>query len=254
MPLFDLFGLGKSAKKSGNGEKDSSAPATPAASKKFPLPKSKRAWGALLGANALLVVACAGYITVSVLQQRSAAAPKGKAVKAQPKKTPGAPKDKIKAPDPAEGGAKAEEKKPTEKIEKKIKTEKKSSPAAAKKIPGPTGSPAVHAPDLPQRSAKPKATTSTQKKAPEKTKTKKKPGRVTKPVTFEHGDPNAKKVSVVGMFLVSSGGSKTMFKGGGGVWQITVYLKRDVTYRYQFEVIDQDGRKTLTPVKTIRID
>ncbi len=262
MPLFDLFGLGKSAPEPDADKTDKPADGDPPApskqKKKFSLPGSRRAWGALLGANALLVVACAGYITVSVLQQRSAAAPKGKAAKARPKKG-----DKKK---PAEGGApeKTEKKAVAAKVEKK--TEKKPPVQTAKKTKGPIGSPSVHAPDLPERSAKPKSGAPKGKikapgpagggatKKPAKTAAKKKTERITKPVMFAHKDTDAKKVSLVGMFLVSTGGAKPMFKNGDGVWQITLYLKRHVTYRYQFQVIDRDGRKTLTPVKTISVE
>lgn len=253
MPLFDLFGLGKSAGKDGEGDKKKAsgsefdAPKNEKPAKKFPLPESKRAWGALLGANALLVVACAGYITVSVLQQNSTAAPKVKTVKTKPKKAAKKKAEPVKI-------VKAEEKKAETKKEAPEKPKKKLPAPAEKKMKGPVGSPSVHAPDLPERSAKPKATKTVKKKTPAKAVAKKKSVRVTKPVSFDHNDSNAKKVSLVGMFLVSTGGSKRMFKGGDGAWQITVYLKRDVSYRYQFEVIDQAGRKTLTPVKTILID
>ncbi|MFC1679559.1 hypothetical protein ACFL2T_05055, partial [Elusimicrobiota bacterium] len=89
-----------------------------------------------------------------------------------------------------------------------------------------------------------------QKKAPEAEAAPAQPAekkRATRPVPFKYVDENAKEVYLRGPFLVRSNGRKTMFKDSKGAWQTTVYLKIGKSYAYQFEVVDKQGRKKLTP-------
>ncbi|MFH2204448.1 MAG: hypothetical protein ABIJ96_15130 [Elusimicrobiota bacterium] len=252
MPLFDLFGLGKSGAKGPGGEgepvlqeEEKGGPAIPAPEEpaaKPVEPRSKRFWSALLAADALILVVCLSLAGVTIYSHIGAA-PKvvkaGKTAKKTPRKKQETAETPVKAPEKKTATEQpAKEKEPVEQ---------------AAKPKGPAGSPAVHAPDLPERKPAPKgekAAPEPAKKAPEKPEKAK---RTTRPITFKHSDTEAKEVSLIGMFLVSSGGSKRMFKDSKGIWQITLYLNIGNKYRYQYETVDKQGTKALTPVQTIDV-
>jgi enterochelin esterase family protein len=61
-------------------------------------------------------------------------------------------------------------------------------------------------------------------------------------VEFKLKAPSAKKVQLVGAFIVR-GGRKEMARGEGGVWTLTLYLTPN-TYRYHFTV---DGKRLSDP-------
>jgi hypothetical protein len=80
------------------------------------------------------------------------------------------------------------------------------------------------------------------------------PARLTtKAVDFTYIDPYAEQVSLLGAFLVRSGGRETLSKDSQGAWQTTVYLRTGATYHYRFEVIGRDGKKILTPKKLVDV-
>jgi len=221
MPLFDLFGLGKSGAKAEEKKEEEELigvpePAEDPPEKKPPAGRSKRFWGALLAADALILLLCLSLAGVGVYSHLGA----------QPSAVKSA-KGKKKAREKPQAKIPAQEQKKTEAPPQK----EKPKPAPAK-------------PKEPAAKAAAAA-------KPEKGK------RTTQPITFSYPNEeiteaiaDAKKVSLVGMFLISSGGSKPTFKNNEGVWQVTIYLKIGVKYRYQFEVIDKEGGKVLTPVQT----
>ena len=254
--MFDLFGMGKSA----SGAQDEAAADLPEDSNRSPvsdLPgekavpaspgRSKKFWGALLVLDAIILLSCLGFVGVRLLEHFAS--------KPAVVKTARKPKTAMKPVKPDTEKKEKPKTAPPEQVKsapKETAAPIKEKPTTDPKVKGPAGSPAVHAKDLPSRSAQPKGA-----KKPEATKkqaavsTEKK--RTTKPISFDYADPEAEKVSLVGMFLVRSGGSKPMFKNSMGIWEITVYLNTGFKYRYQFEVIDKKGRKKLTPVKTIEV-
>jgi hypothetical protein len=242
MPSFDIFGLGKNAKPSGDSAAYSSNNEPP----KKPTAKSRKFWLGLLVADGALVLACIGLLGARVLHHQ--ATPVAVAARApKPVATP-APKEPAKATTP--DAAKPEPATAQPQTAPK-KTAQKPLPPASNK---PLGSPGVHAKALPTRNAAPQGQPAKPIKKVVKASTKPtKKKRTTKAVSFDYVNPDAKEVSLIGMFLVRGGGSKKMFRNSKGAWQTSVYLKTGTTYRYQFEVRGKDGRKFMTPRKTVDV-
>ncbi|MBI5597432.1 MAG: hypothetical protein HY928_15190 [Elusimicrobia bacterium] len=233
MATFDFLGLKKDlAPASERPPSGAPAPAKPGLSAK--------AWVALAAADLLAAAACGAFLYMRVGAQPELPA---KPIAAKP-----APKAAERPPEPAKPAE------PAPKPEPPKAAPAKAEPAkAAKAEPSkvPLGSPSVHAAPPPQRQATPKGADAPKPAAPAKAASAARKSQ-TRPVPFSHTDPDAQEVSLMGPFLVRSGGRKTMFKDSKGVWTTTVYLNVGQSYKYRFEVAGPKGKK-LTPTQKVEV-
>ncbi len=195
--------------------------------------RSQRLWAVLLVLDAFFVIIFGGALAAKVYQHWQAPpAPstprKGKprqAAKAEvPRPTPPAPPEPAKPPE-----------------EPKAQVPAPQAPPVAPSRPA-----ALPRPSLVQEIPKPRETPKPQEpaRAPEKAPAqaeKPSPGKAI-PVHFQLKAPGAKRVELVGAFIVR-GGRKPMLAHEDGLWTLTLYLTPN-TYRYFFVV---NGKKTLDP-------
>jgi len=174
---------------------------------------SKRALGVFVLADIAVIALCAVFLSARVHKHLTAAESPAPAPRA------------AKKPPPKESAAK--------------------KPAASEPAPA---KPAAEPESKPKPKPAPKA-----KAEPEKPAVSEKKKRKTRPVPFTYVDPSAREVALLGAFLVRQNGRKSMFKDSKGTWQTTVYLNTGVNYRYKFEVVDKNGRKSITPTESVDV-
>lgn len=242
MPDLDLFGLNEDP--NADDPRGSAGPEEPEPAQ---LPARGFPWRALAAADLLLIIVCAAFLAQRLHARREslsarsvASAPAASAPAQAPKPpAPAAPKEAPKPP-PAEKEPEAPKPEP--------------SPAApAGEERGPIGSPSVHAPELPDRSASARPAPGQAPASPRDAAEPAEPARTTRPVTFTHSAPEAKEVYLVGPFLVRTDGRKAMTRDSRGAWRATVYLNIGYSYRYRFEVVDPQGRRSLTPNRSMDV-
>lgn len=205
--MLDVFGLKK---------EDAREPAPQ------PGRSSAKLWAAALIVDSLFVIVFGGAVAAKVYQHWKAPAPEA-AVKRAPAPKP-APKPE--PPKPPEEPKAAEAPKP----EPAKPEPKPAAPEPAKPLARPSllSEPPRRQAPQPQGAASSPAPAANPQKA--------------QPVEFKLKAPNAKRVFLVGAFIVR-GGRKEMARGEGGVWTLTLYLTPN-TYRYHFLV---DGKRQQDP-------
>ena len=214
MSFWDFFGLFRKAAKAPLPESGGTPPPSQ------PPAKTGKAWRPLLAADVILICGSLGLLGARVAKHMGAE-PTPAPVAARP-----VPKPPAKPAVPA-----AEEPKKAEpaKVNPAAKPEPKPEPKPAKAEPP---KPVKPEPAKPEAKAAPAAADG-QAKA--------------KPTTFTYVNPAASHVTLLGSFLVRTGGRKPMFRGGGkGAWECTLYLNPGASYRFRYEVVDKHGRRTVT--------
>lgn len=207
--MLDVFGLKKT-----EGEP------TPEPENEPSRPSSPKLWAAALVVDSLFVIVFGGAVAAKIYQHWKAPAPEAprRSAARPPKAEP------AKAPEPPKTAASPEPAKPAPKPEAKEEPKPAEPPAKA-----PLARPSVLS-EAPKRRATP---------APQGTSAAPQKAR---PVEFKLKAPNAKKVYLVGAFIVR-GGRKEMARAEGGTWTLTLYLTPD-KYRYHFNV---DGKRLSDP-------
>lgn len=227
--MFDPLGLNKDSEPG-----TSSAPSERGVSAQ----SSPRLWLSLLIVDVALVVVFGGLLAGKIYQHLSAPAPAAastprRATKTEPKAAP--------APTPPKP---AEPPKPSAPEPPKAETLKTEAPSAKPLPParGPAPKPSLVQGDAPPRaSAAPLMGAAASKPLPQPAPAADANVKAV-PVEFKLRAPGAKTVQLAGAFLVH-GGRKAMASTGGGLWELTLYLKPG-TYRYTFLV---NGKKKLDP-------
>ncbi|MBI5208936.1 MAG: hypothetical protein HY927_03075 [Elusimicrobia bacterium] len=241
--MFDVFGV-----KSG-GPEPAPSPKSPAArvpvvaaSQPGTRPPGSRPFGSqslwmgLLVADSLLIAIFGSYVGAKVYMHWSRKAEAQPVVRHKPAKTEAA--KSAEAPPPP---AKTETPKTTEAAPLKAKPETPKAPETAKK---PAEASKAKTPE--PAKAKPAETPKAKPPQPPVEDDADKPKVKAVPVDFSLHAPDAKRVELIGAFIVRGGGRKEMVRGSDGTWTMTLFLTPN-TYRYFFHV---DGKKTVDPANS----
>lgn len=263
--MFDVFGV-----KSGGPEPapaPKAAPAAPvpvvAAGQPGTRPRGSRPFGSqslwmgLLVADSLLIAIFGSYVgakvymhwsrkaeALPVVRHKPAKAETAKTPAAQPAEAPPRPANAASDGRAAAPAGSARDARPpgAQSATPAAKHETPKTPEPAKAKPAEVSKAKAQEP----AKAKPDETAKAKPAQPPVEDGADKPKVKAVPVEFSLHAPDARRVELIGAFIVRGNGRKEMVRGSDGAWTMTLFLTPN-TYRYFFHV---DGKKTVDPANS----